>query len=245
MNYLDNSNKEVLWSTLQESDIFVGIENSNFSKIKSIFETTMHKINENHKNTSLINKNKLTVNELIKLINKEKEKSKKLKVVYKSDPLNREQIFNIKLKEQQDNLNQTINVKKPEDIDFSDNNNNDNPIGNEMDQLIAEKLASRERELEMLTENTEDAKKWINGDEKKVAFDLNDKFIESKEDTMNMILDDTNNLPIKEEQNDSIKNMMEKLKVKNDDNEILKKILETNRKIRLLLDELEYHLKNI
>lgn len=245
MNYLDNSNKEVLWSTLQESDIFVGIENSNFSKIKSIFETTMHKINENHKNTSLINKNKLTVNELIKLINKEKEKSKKLKVVYKSEPLNREQIFNIKLKEQQDNLNQTINVKKPEDIDFSDNNNNDNPIGNEMDQLIAEKLASRERELEMLTENTEDAKKWINGDEKKVAFDLNDKFIESKEDTMNMILDDTNNLPIKEEQNDSIKNMMEKLKVKNDDNEILKKILETNRKIRLLLDELEYHLKNI
>tara|TARA_B100000424_G_scaffold95981_2_gene72173 strand:- start:18072 stop:18809 length:738 start_codon:yes stop_codon:yes gene_type:complete len=245
MNYLDNSNKEVLWSTLQESDIFVGIENSNFSKIKSIFETTMHKINENHKNTSLINKNKLTVNELIKLINKEKEKSKKLKVVYKSEPLDREQIFNIKLKEQQDNLNQTINVKKPEDIDFSDNNNNDNPIGNEMDQLIAEKLASRERELEMLTENTEDAKKWINGDEKKVAFDLNDKFIESKEDTMNMILDDTNNLPIKEEQNDSIKNMMEKLKVKNDDNEILKKILETNRKIRLLLDELEYHLKNI
>ena len=40
-NFTSSENKGMIWSLLQESNIFVGIENDKFTNIQSIFENTI------------------------------------------------------------------------------------------------------------------------------------------------------------------------------------------------------------
>ena len=176
MNYLSNDNKGLLWGVLQESNLFDGIENHKFQKIKNIFENTLYTINLNYPNKSLIEKNKITIDELTQKINHEKKQVEpKIQMVYKSEDLKLERIndFNMKLK-QQDYLNVVINRNKPREINFNDNTIDDKPIGDDMDRLISEKLASRERELE-IPPMAENALSWLNNgrdipEKKKVSF---------------------------------------------------------------------------
>lgn len=63
-------------------------------------------------------------------------------------------------------MSSIIKLRKPDEIKFSDDVY-DKPIGDDMERLLAETLASRERELEQLNNTTgkEDknlAEKWIN-----------------------------------------------------------------------------------
>ena len=61
-------------------------------------------------------------------------------------------------------MSSIIKLRKPDEIKFSDDNY-DKPIGDDMERLLAETLASRERELEHITKGKEDkdiAEKWIN-----------------------------------------------------------------------------------
>lgn len=73
MEYTSNDNKALLWGILQESNIFDGIRNSEFGKIKHIFEKTIYNINLNNPNESLIGKNKTTIEEMIDKIGNEKK----------------------------------------------------------------------------------------------------------------------------------------------------------------------------
>ena len=233
MEFTSNNNKGMIWGLLEESKIFNGIENNKFTKIQSIMEGVINKINSNNSDLSLIEKNKMAMEEIIFNINKEKEhysKSKKIQMIYTADDLQkqRKDNFSIKLKEQEENLNTYINPKKPEEPDFSDkNNNNDKPIGGEMDRLIAERMASRERELEVPMASKE-AEEWINNSrdvkskivtetpitlvpDKKVSFELLDEpsnqSMDYQEDT---IVSNNNSNNIKLEVN----NLFNKLKRK-------------------------------
>jgi hypothetical protein len=164
MEYTSNDNKGLLWGILQESNIFDGINNTDFNKIQNIFESTIHDINLKNQNKILMDKNKITIEEMITKINKEKKKydKPKIKMVYKSEDLKQERLteFNNKL-HTYTKENEDLNiVKKPDDITFIDDNE-DKPIGNEIDKLISERLANRERELDLLPVST-DAEQWIN-----------------------------------------------------------------------------------
>lgn len=175
MEYTSNDNKGLLWGILQESSIFNGINNSDFDKIKHIFENTIYNINLNNPNESLIDKNKTTIEEMIDKINKEKEgrnenrehklsESSKIRVVYKAEDLKQERLseFNTKLQKYQEENGTLGKINKPDEISFIDKNDmEDKPIGDEMDRLISERLANRERELELLPVSN-DAEKWIN-----------------------------------------------------------------------------------
>lgn len=166
MEYTSNDNKGLLWGILQESNIFNGINNNDFDKIKHIFENTIYNINLNNSNKSLIDKNKITIEEMIGKINKEKNtrETPKIKVVYKAEDLKQEKLseFNTKLQKYQEENGSFGKVTKPEEIIFTDNNEReDKPIGDEMDRLISERLANRERELEVLSVSN-DAESWIN-----------------------------------------------------------------------------------
>ena len=165
MNFTSTSNKGMLWSLLQESNIFVGIENEKFANIQSLFENTVENIHVNNMSSSLLEKNKLTMETMISKINNEKSKPKKtIQVVYKAEDLQnkRTEDFNIKLKAQQDSMNSMMNVSKPKEVTFSDETDGDDkPIGDEMDRLIAERLASRERELE-IPSMTKETEAWLN-----------------------------------------------------------------------------------
>ena len=234
MEFTSNNNKGMIWGLLEESKIFNGIENNKFTKIQSIMEGVINKINSNNSDLSLIEKNKMAMEEIIFNINKEKEhysKSKKIQMIYTADDLQkqRKDNFSIKLKEQEENLNTYINPKKPEEPDFSDkNNNNDKPIGGEMDRLIAERMASRERELEVPMASKE-AEKWINNSrdvtsnivtetpvtlvpDKKVSFELLDEpsnqSMDYQEDTIVSNNNNSNNIKLE------VNNLFNKLKRK-------------------------------
>jgi hypothetical protein len=68
----------------------------------------------------------------------------------------------MKLKQQQESMNLLMNPTKPKEVTFSDEvDGEDKPIGDEMDRLIAERLASRERELE-IPSMTKETEAWLN-----------------------------------------------------------------------------------
>ena len=168
-DYISNTNKGMLWGILQENNIFANINNDKFNNIQSIFENTIQTIYQTNRNVSLslIEINKMTIETLIPEINKEKNKQStpsNIQMIYKSEDLQkqRESNFNLKLKEQQDSLNTLMNPKIPQEPNFNDvNTNEDRPIGGEMDKLIAERMANRERELEV-PKMSKEAENWVN-----------------------------------------------------------------------------------
>ena len=171
MEYLSSDNKGMMWGILQESNIFTDIPDEKFHNVKAIFDDTMMKINATMGTMSLMEKNKITVEELISKINKEKTNystsartDSKVKIVYRAEDLHKERSsqLNNKMEQQRNELTTLINPNKPADINFADDiTDGDKPIGNDMDRLISERLASRERELE-IPKITEEGEKWLN-----------------------------------------------------------------------------------
>ena len=162
MEFISNKNKAMIWGLLQDSNIFEGIENEKYNKIQHTFEETINAIHRSNVNAPLLDKNKMAMNELLGKINNEKNRQVKVKVkdipekpmemIYRSSDLQNKRAseLTIKLKEQQDSMTSLLNPAKPVDVNFSDNSvDEDKPIGDEMDRLISERLASRERELEI------------------------------------------------------------------------------------------------
>jgi hypothetical protein len=188
MEFISNNNKGLIWGLLQESNVFDGIENENFARIQAMFEDTIGNVHRSNTNLSLLEKNKLTMNTLIKKINDEKSKPKKsIQMVYRAEDIQnkREQEFNLKLKEQQDNLNKMINPIKPKTLSFSDENiNEDKPIGDDMDRLIAERLATRERELE-IPQITTETEQWLNNN-REVKLKIENKSVSFNESVTNI-----------------------------------------------------------
>ena len=188
MEFISNNNKGLIWGLLQESNIFDGIENENFARIQTLFEDTISSVHRSNTNLSLLEKNKLTMNTLIKKINDEKSKPKKsIQMVYRAEDIQnkREQEFNVKLKEQQDNLNKMINPTKPKAMSFNDETSNeDKPIGDDMDRLIAERLATRERELE-IPQITKETEQWLNNN-REVKLKIENKSVSFNESVTNI-----------------------------------------------------------
>lgn len=188
MEFISNNNKGLIWGLLQESNVFDGIENENFARIQTIFEDTISNVHRSNTNLSLLEKNKLAMNTLIKKISDEKSKPKKsIQMVYRAEDIQnkREQEFNVKLKEQQDNLNKMINPAKPKAMSFSDETiNEDKPIGDDMDRLIAERLASRERELE-IPQITKETEQWLNNN-REVKLKIENKSVSFNESVTNI-----------------------------------------------------------
>jgi len=188
MEFISNNNKGLIWGLLQESNVFDGIENENFARIQTMFEDTISNVHRSNTNLSLLEKNKLTMNTLIKKINDEKSKPKKsIQMVYRAEDIQnkREQEFNVKLKEQQDNLNKMINPIKPKTMSFSDETiNEDKPIGDDMDRLIAERLATRERELE-IPQITTETEQWLNNN-REVKLKIENKSVSFNESVTNI-----------------------------------------------------------
>ena len=239
MEFNSNNNKGLIWGLLQESNIFQGIDDKQFPKIQAILEDTINNIEATQSSYDLMAKNKMAMAELIFKINTEKNKpvkSSKVQMIYTSDDLSKERKdnFNNKLKQQQDNLNTYINPKVPEEPKFKDDG--DKPIGDDMDRLIAERMANRERELDV-PQISKEAEEWINNSkevkplpeipidsDKKVTFNLQSQEKMPVQETIfnsdtNLSENDTSN--IKLEVNDIFSKLKRKtlpIRVDNDDN---------------------------
>tara|TARA_B100000900_G_scaffold105757_2_gene87791 strand:- start:6864 stop:7613 length:750 start_codon:yes stop_codon:yes gene_type:complete len=149
----------------------------------------------------------------------------KLKV--ENQQLSRREVFDKNLATQESQFKQMINPKKPNKIDFSDNQE-DLPIQN-LDVIMNQTLADRQKELESITQkyNTVDqekAQKWLNREnetpklkiEKNVNIKLDNAININKKKRVTFNIEDNNN-----KSNNNLSNFLSKLKqkpvIKNDD----------------------------
>ena len=175
-------NKELLWSTLQESGAFVGLTQEQFEPVKLAFDravqlasrTMTGSLNDANKQIirqfvqtelpalrSSANANANPINNVVIAV----PKKKKIEMVYRAEDLQNERAneFERQLREKQAEMDSFLTLKKPTDVSFTDAAAvEDKPIGDEMSRLIAQELAARERELVQLKpEDIKKAQQWI------------------------------------------------------------------------------------
>jgi hypothetical protein len=85
------------------------------------------------------------------LYQKKQQQVPQLETIYRAEDLHKERqnAFQNELKKKEEEMSSILKLKKPEEINFTDDVY-DKPIGNDMERLLAEALASRERELEQI-----------------------------------------------------------------------------------------------
>jgi hypothetical protein len=184
--FTSSENKGLLWSVLHGGGRFNSLPDASLKKVQVMFETTLNEMNESFQKTNqsidlnVMNKEAVYAicKKLDKLVAEESKKSTtdqkkqqqipQLETVYRAEDIQKERqsAFNMELKKKEEEMSSIIKLRKPDEIKFSDDVY-DKPIGDDMERLLAETLASRERELEQLNNTTgkEDknvAEKWIN-----------------------------------------------------------------------------------
>jgi len=184
--FTSTENKGLLWSVLHGGGKFNGVPDASLKKVQVMFETTLNEMNETFQKTNqsidlnVMNKeavyaickklDNLMVEENKKITTDQKKQQQipQLETIYRAEDIQKERqsAFNMELKKKEEEMSSIIKLRKPDEIKFSDDVY-DKPIGNDMERLLAETLASRERELEQLNNSTgkEDknvAEKWIN-----------------------------------------------------------------------------------
>ncbi len=170
-------NKALLWSILAEENIFAGLSENSLQPMITLFETAIHttmhsyaqdsaSIRGESNDTVLSEMNKYVIKRIIHDVAVYKSQSSLQSVhsaqvttsntstpLYKSADIQEARIKDItsKVKVLENDMNSFLVLKKPPEIDFSDKNVKDDlPIGDNMDQLIKDALAARERELEVI-----------------------------------------------------------------------------------------------
>jgi hypothetical protein len=167
-----NENKALLWSVLHGGGKFVGISESQVPAIKEIFEQTIHSMSEHCRrlnqpvNLNAINKEAVVIIcnkiEAIKMQQSQQQSQQQiyqrkqqqvpqLETIYRAEDLQKERqnAFQNEFKRKEEEMSSVLKLKKPEEINFTDDVY-DKPIGDDMERLLAEALASRERELEQI-----------------------------------------------------------------------------------------------
>lgn len=237
MSFLAEENKGLLWSLLQDNNTFEGLTNDKFPFVQKKFEDILSLVEVQYKNNQLLQKNKIAIEMSIDMINKEKNTvNKKIQMIYKAEDLQgeRKSKLNEQYNEQKKNLDLMMNPEKPEEINFNDriHDNDDKPIGDDMDRLIEERLRSRERELE-IPQMTDEAKQWINNDKNIIQNKDNKSNVEKIEERKVTNEHVEKKVKFKE---DNIPNIFDKLKRKNIEMEV-KEEIDLQKEYNLLMNK--------
>ena len=190
--FTSTENKGLLWSVLHGGGKFDGVPETALKNVQVMFETTINEMNETFKKMNqpvdLNVMNKEAVYVICKKLNafvvvnppppypveqKKQQQIPQLETIYRAEDIQKERqsAFNMELKKKEEEMSSIIKLRKPDEIKFTDDNY-DKPIGDDMERLLAETLASRERELEQITKSKEDkdiAEKWINPNPNSIA----------------------------------------------------------------------------
>jgi hypothetical protein len=178
--FTTNENKALLWSVLHGGGKFIGISDKHLHSVQEMFEITIREMGEHYRrlnqSTDLNTMNKEAVVVICKKIEVLKQQSHlqpQQQQMQNNFPHQNSQIYqnsqihqNYQKKQQQipqletiyraedlqkkeEEMSSILKLKKPEEINFTDDVY-DKPIGDDMERLLAEALASRERELEQI-----------------------------------------------------------------------------------------------
>ena len=185
-------NKALLWNLMYEGKVFENISPNNRVKVEGIFENKISLISNEgmNRNLNLIELNKIAMKEMILELNTLKQNAKyqnteRESIYHTNQALSQERTrqFNGAMEKKQREFNELINMKKPNEVDFSDKNK-DKPIGSEMDLLLKQKIQMRNYEFNQAVKNqdTKQATDWINNS--------NETNIEDSNINSNVILDE-------------------------------------------------------
>ena len=182
MNFLGQDNKYLLWSVMQESDVFKNIPSNKYNEIAQMFENV---ISNHEPYSNLIETNKEVINVLLSKIhaiaNTQSLSNTPIEVVYRSET--REKEWNNRMQEKKQEMDGLLQPPAPKEVSFADSNIDDVPIGDNMDILLQDILKSRERALDVPVD-MEAAKKWINIESDIVLDARQDTLPDARQDTL-------------------------------------------------------------
>ena len=157
--FTSNQNKGMVWKLLCDYGIFNTIPEHKAPLVKDAFDRKFETLSKQiTPMDNLANLDKRIIEEMMyDLKNFAKEE------IYNAAEIaeKRQKAFQEELKNKQKEFDKLNSVPVPNKIDFSDNL--DAPMGSEMDKILAEQIALREKQLNMVlqTQDKEAANKWI------------------------------------------------------------------------------------
>lgn len=166
-----NKNKALLWNLMMETNVFAGVPEENYEKVKSLFETEIDTVSKNTKLNDLTEMNKYVLLEVTKKLNplriKQKQVSEPAVITNADIKEKRYNEFNEILSDKQKDFSDMITIKKPNKIDFADNQ--DTPFEGNIDDVLEKMMKQRENDINvaMSTHTPDIENKWINNEEKK------------------------------------------------------------------------------
>lgn len=140
------ANKELLWNIMNETGIFSDIPNTNIESIKRLFETKITAIERTGGNLELTELNKMILSDMMSEM--ESMRRQRAPLTAKEISQDRQERFNNEFEKQQSDFSRQISAPRPKDIDFRDKQ--DEPIGDNIDRLMNETIAQREKELNFI-----------------------------------------------------------------------------------------------
>jgi hypothetical protein len=228
-DFSSNENKGLLWNLLLNNGAFNNLSENQLPLIQTEFENVISSLKNQKNKSSLIEINKAFMQIMIQKINQFRQPRfyEPVKELYTNQDIRNQKLdeFNIKVQDAQQNFNDAVKLKTPEEINFSDKKDDEDvPISN-MDELIQKTIEERNLEVENIkqkTVNDDNTAKWLNPQdfEKKVSFnEEKNQVIENK--TIN-IHEQINNELIDMEANDNNKFYKLLMDIKENQIEILK-----------------------
>lgn len=183
--FTENENKALLWEILQDS--FNNIDQKDYNNFKKFFEKHIQNLNTEMNSggiNSLIEKNKFFIQNTLSLIKKNEWKYKYDKPLYTSDEIKEKNIneFEERFLQRQQEFSNLININKPEELSFEDNNNNFN-------EDINEQLERMQREREKEISFNESVNNNENDSFKKIKILEEDEDTPKKKVTFNNLID--------------------------------------------------------
>ena len=254
-NYNSQENKALIWSTLEENNMFHGLNDKQYNKVIQIFEKVMY----TYYNSEIRYNNSMEFNKqvMIAMVDElEKLRSKKLEMVYSNEARMQERSnqFNDSFKQKEAEMNSLLQPKIPENVNFQDTYD-DRPIGENMDRLVADMIASREKTLDMVPLNKEAAEKWINNNQskeektndspkeeakKKVTFEMLEQTQKNEKTDLGNFLEKIQNKSTDHKNNtNEISNFIQVTEIEEQSESNFSSQSNENRSILPLLDEIE------
>lgn len=171
---LKSENKEFLWNVLYKNNVFNSIPDSKTTEIKALFEETINNSIDFIKQNNLQNNNLLELNKIIvKNLNSNiiAYKSQMLVSIDSKNDYKKTKFDGLQeeFKRQKESMNNTLNIEKPNTIDFSDKN--DEPIENNVMLLKLQEM-EKERNINLLNNANSNSNSNVNGNGNK-QFKLN------------------------------------------------------------------------
>lgn len=178
MTFTSNNNKALLWSVLQNNNVFQGFKNDDFSYVHQEFEKQISNCynesnNKEFNKLTLMDQNKRFINIFRDFLSSYK-KSKinnsdnKLSMFNNSsktiinDDSKQQNIFEQRLREKQKEFDELIKNPKPDSINFSDNNELTNQLNNQVNVQINNQLNNGNNKTSIDTKDVKQENDTIN-----------------------------------------------------------------------------------